>query len=353
MNRMERELLNRFAALDEGDELGPLSAITPGVRVDVHHRGKRVAQVAAGKVYPYYDLASLTKILFAASVSIHYFSQNKRALNHSIGEVLPWWKRDTTPAELLSHTAGLEWWLPMYKKLKGPLDPEKRFEQMKKQLAKVKPKRRQQSVYSDVDLWMLGAYLEGATGRSLLEMWEANAERLKVKNLFFHPWNKPRFARAKYAPTEKCKWRKKTLQGEVHDENTWALGGVALNAGLFGDIESVSDWGLKLRKAVLDDGELFGDPKTVKYFTGRRVPRAIGDWGLGFMKPSKGRASCGKYFSAKSFGHTGFTGTSLWFDPTQDLLVVILSNRVHPTRDNQRFVKLRPRIHDWVCEALK
>ena len=124
MNRVERELVKRLVALNEGDELGPLSEITPGVRVDVHHKGKRIARVDAGKVYPYYDLASLTKILFAASVSIHYFSHNKRALNRSISEVLPWWKRDTTPARLLSHTAGLEWWLPMYKKLKGPLDPE-------------------------------------------------------------------------------------------------------------------------------------------------------------------------------------------------------------------------------------
>lgn len=353
MNRVERELLKRFAELDEGDELGPLSEITPGVLLAVHHKGKCIARVDVGDTYPYYDLASLTKILFAASVSIHYFSQNKRALNQSISEVLPWWRRDTTPSALLSHTAGLEWWLPMYKKLKGPLDPEKRFEQMKKQLAKVKPKRRQKAVYSDVDLWMLGAYLEGATGRSLLEMWEANADRLSLKNLFFHPRNKPRFARAKFAPTEKCDWRGKILRGEVHDENTWALGGVALNAGLFGDIESVSDWGLKLRKAVLEDSELFGDPKMVRHFTSRRVARDVGDWGLGFMKPSKGRASCGKHFSLKSFGHTGFTGTSLWFDPVQDLLVVILSNRVHPTRENQKFVQLRPRIHDWVCEALK
>jgi CubicO group peptidase (beta-lactamase class C family) len=70
------------------------------------------------------------------------------------------------------------------------------------------------------------------------------------------------------------------------------------------------------------------------------------------MKPSRPKASCGKYFSVRSFGHTGFTGTSLWFDPAKDLLVVILSNRVHPTRENASFLQLRPQIHNWVCESL-
>jgi serine-type D-Ala-D-Ala carboxypeptidase len=356
MNAFERKLNRRFAELESGEDrtaLGPLKSITPGVVIDVHVKGKRAGTLRVGKTYPYYDLASLTKILFTSSVAIHYFSQNKKALDLSIARTLPWWHRSTTPRALLSHTAGLEWWIPMYKKLKGPLDPDARWEQMKKQLAKVKPERRKQAVYSDIDLWMMGAYLEASTGRSLLEMWEANADRLDLKNMFFHPRNKPKYARSRYAPTEKCKWRGKTLQGEVHDENTWALGGVAPHSGLFGTIESVSDWGLKLRKAWREESDLFGDTKMVKHFTARRVPREIGDWGLGFMKPSKGKASCGKYFSLNSFGHTGFTGTSLWYDPKADLLAVILSNRVHPTRENQKFVKLRPVIHNWIVESLE
>jgi CubicO group peptidase (beta-lactamase class C family) len=90
----------------------------------------------------------------------------------------------------------------------------------------------------------------------------------------------------------------------------------------------------------------------VRYFTGRRIPPTLGDWGLGFMKPSRPTSSCGKYFSVHSFGHTGFTGTSFWFDPKLDLMVVILSNRVHPTRTNQAFLKLRPRLHEFVVESL-
>jgi CubicO group peptidase (beta-lactamase class C family) len=127
---------------------------------------------------------------------------------------------------------------------------------------------------------------------------------------------------------------------------------VAPHAGLFATPEAVSDWGLKLRQAVLKDSQRFGDPKMARRFVTRQIPPSRGDWGLGFMKPTKGRASCGRYFSQKSFGHTGFTGTSLWMDPIRDVLVVILSNRVHPTRDNKSFLSLRPKIHDWICELL-
>lgn len=347
MNRFERGLLARFGEID-------LAAATPGVIVDVHVRGRRVGLVEAGKTYDFYDLASLTKILFAASRSLMLFSDSPRELRRPISSVLDWWKPSTTPFELMSHTAGLEWWLPMYKKLRGPVRPEVRWEAMKRQLRRVRPKMRDRAVYSDVDLWMMGAFLEARTGQSFLEMWDLVRDRLDLDGLFFHSGNKPVYARSRYAPTEKSPWHKRVLQGEVHDENTWALGGVALNAGLFGSVEAVSDWGLKLRRAFYSDRSGgFGDPDMVRYFVGRRIPASVGDWGLGFMKPSRGRASCGRGFSLKSFGHTGFTGTSLWFDPVQDLLVVILSNRVHPTRENQAFVKLRPVIHDWVCELLE
>ena len=343
MNAFERRLSRRFEAID-------LSAATPGVVLEVHKRGRKVGRLELGKTYPYYDLASLTKILFTASVCMRQLTM--RDLDAPIAKVLPWWHRQTTPRQLLSHTAGLEWWIPMYKRLKGPLDPDARWAQMKRELRKVKPKKRKAAVYSDIDLWMTGAYLEARLAKSLLELWQDNADELDLRNMFFHPGNKPRFARGKYAPTENSPWHGRVLQGEVHDENGWALGGVAPHTGLFGTLDSVSQWGLELRKAVRGESEKFGKTSMVKHFTGRRVPRSVGDWGLCFMKPSKGRASCGKYFSARSFGHTGFTGTSLWFDPVQDLLVVVLSNRVHPTRENQAFVKLRPQIHNWIVESL-
>jgi CubicO group peptidase (beta-lactamase class C family) len=184
-------------------------------------------------------------------------------------------------------------------------------------------------------------------------VWSEIRDRLGFDDVDFHRGNRPLFPRKLYAPTEKDEWRKKTLQGEAHDENTWSLGGVAPHAGLFGPIEELSRWGLLLRRAMRGEkSNAFPSPQTVAKFTKRAIPKARGDWALGFMMPTKGSASCGPLFSPKSVGHTGFTGTSLWYDPTQDLLVTILSNRVHPTRENREFLQLRPKIHTWIAEEL-
>lgn len=342
MNAFEKKLKKK---IDLG--AGDIGEYSQGVVIDVWSKGRRKGQLHLGKTFDFYDLASLTKIIFSASEGIHHFSGFPRELEMPISKVLPWWKhRSVTPEALLTHTAGLEWWLPFYKKLKGPEQPEVRWAQLKKLLAKVKPKRRAQAVYSDLDLLLFGAFLEGRQEKSLLEIWEGVEERLDLRNIFFHPANHPRYARDRYAPTE-------FSQGEVHDENAHGLGGVAPQAGLFGTIDGVSDWGLKLRAAFRDDSPRFGKSAMVRKFVNRRIPASKGDWGLGFMKPTKGKASCGKFYSAKSFGHTGFTGTSLWYDPVQDLLTVILSNRVYPTRENKKFVALRPQLHDWICQSLR
>ena len=345
MNSFEKKLSEKIAR-----ELPDLASYTPGMILDVHVRGRRKGTVYAGKTYDIYDLASLTKIIFTASASMRYFSLNPRALKQPVKHKLEWWHAQTTPADLLTHTAGLDWWMPYYRKLKGPLVPQRRWDQLKKLLARRTPGRKGKAVYSDLDLWMMGAFLEEATGNSLEELWVETASALKLKGIFFQPGNKPRYARSRYAPTEDCPWRGKVLRGEVHDENTWALGGVAPHSGLFGPVEAVSDWGLKLRAAVLKDAGGFGSPEMARRFTRRQIPPSRGDWGYGFMKPTRGCASCGRYFSAQSFGHTGFTGTSLWMDTIHDVLVVILSNRVHPTRENNSFVGLRGRLHDWIFE---
>jgi CubicO group peptidase (beta-lactamase class C family) len=350
MNSFEKRLVRKLS-----DEVPDLAQITPGLMIDVFCKGRRKGQLALGKTYDFYDLASLTKIIFTASCSMQHFAQFPRELKQPISEILPWWRGQTTPFQLLTHTAGLDWWQPYYKKLKGPMRHQQRWAALEKLLANAKSKRPEsngKAVYSDLDLWMLGAYLQARRQMPLLQLWQSVHDGMGLKNIFFNIDNKTKIAKSRFAPTEDCKWRKRVLQGEVHDENTWALGGVAPHAGLFGDLESVSDYALKLRSSFLGLPRAVLPRASVRAFTRRRLPRVQGDWGLCFMKPSKGKASCGRHFHATSFGHTGFTGTSIWFDPKQDLLVVVLSNRVHPTRDNQAFVQLRPRLHDWICELL-
>jgi CubicO group peptidase (beta-lactamase class C family) len=178
--------------------------------------------VRAGDTYKYYDLASLTKIIFTATASMQYFSGRRGELTRPVREKIDWLKLKVTPQQLLTHTAGLEWWLPMYKKFRGTFDPPERWAQMEDELAKLKPKRRTQAVYSDPDLWLMGAFLREACGFELLDLWDEVSDRAGVRDVFFHPKNRPRHPRRLYAPTERCSWRGKVLRGEVHDE-----GGVA------------------------------------------------------------------------------------------------------------------------------
>ncbi|MGZ3723561.1 MAG: serine hydrolase, partial [Bdellovibrionales bacterium] len=201
MNAFEKALKKKITS-----EVADLSAVTPGVVIEVHQRGRKKGTLRLGETYRYYDLASLTKIIFTASYSMGYFSDHPGELKLPVNRVLPWWKAKTTPFELLSHTGGLDWWKPYYKSLKGPMEPQARWDQLKKLLARGKPGRKGKALYSDLDLWMMGSFLEVSTQQSLLEMYESLSERLDLKNIFFHPRNKPRYARKLYAPTEACPW---------------------------------------------------------------------------------------------------------------------------------------------------
>lgn len=331
-----------------------LSGATPGVQVGVVYKGKIVARMGWGQVYRFYDLASLTKILFTTTAFMDLVETKNLNLQCKLQSFLPHWNyASTTLAQLLSHNAGQHWWYPFYKKINRRLHPKNRRQQLYSMVCHKKVDRQSKhAIYSDLDFFLLGGVLEKVYLSDLYSIWLSLHQKYKFKDLFFHPYNKRKYAKSEYAPTEKCSWRKTTLQGWVHDENAFALGGVSTHAGLFGSLDGVLDWGIKLRNGFFDESPRLADVNVVHNFAKRQLPVSVGDWGYGFMKPTKGSASCGRRFSLQSFGHTGFTGTSLWMDPTQDLLVVILSNRVHPTRDNKRFVSLRPQIHDWIYSQI-
>ena len=209
-------------------------------------------------------------------------------------------------------------------------------------------------MYSDVGFITLGHALEMMFCRPLIETWNEVKELFYPKStLNFHPHNVPVFKPSLYAPTERSEWRKKTIQGEVHDDNAWAFGGVSTHAGLFGSIDDLSTAGLFIRGQLHGLAKTAIKQKTAKLFAGRARPEGKGDWALGYMMPTPGSASCGSMFSTNSIGHTGFTGTSLWFDPQEDLFVSILSNRVFLGRDNKTFAGLRPKIHNWIMEAIR
>jgi CubicO group peptidase (beta-lactamase class C family) len=167
-----------------------------------------------------------------------------------------------------------------------------------------------------------------------------------VEKLQFNP---PPQWRRETAPTEQDPWRGRLIAGEVHDENAWALGGVAGHAGLFGTAAAVGAYARHLLQVLDGRTGAFARDTLTTFITRRAdVPGSSRALGWDTMLPT---SSCGTRMSSRAFGHTGFTGTSLWIDPERGAYVVLLTNRVHPTRANQQIKQVRAALHDAVIES--
>lgn len=329
--------------------------VTPGVTARAYYMGRLVCDISVGQTYPYYDLASITKVIFTQQAMMEAFDQGRWNLETKVVDILPDFKhKDTRITELLTHTSGLEWWLPLYK----TIDLEKTWLEKRPwiydQINNSKINKTGKAVYSDLNAILLGFILEKLSEKNIYEVWTTLKEKYYPSTtLDFHLENKTNLPLEQFAPTEDCAWRKKIMRGEVHDENTYGFGGISTHSGLFGSIEDVSAFGLTLRSQLQGIARYNVRQKTAQQFAARAIPTEVGDWAMGYMMPSTINPSCGPHFSVLSIGHTGFTGTSFWYDPRNDLLVLVLSNRVHYGRDNQGFKALRPKIHSWIFETLK
>ena len=312
-----------------------------------------------------YDLASLTKPLATVTSVLLLVQAGKLDLDAAIGSILI----ELTDApigaatlrDLLSHRSGLPGWRPLYERLNaeglawGGAEPSV-VRQAVLRLISAEPLAYapgQQNLYSDLGFILLGIAVERASGYLFDEYFDvAVAQPLGAQPLRFHragavsPPSDTQFG-ASVAPTEWDNWRKRLLKGEVHDENAAAMGGVAGHAGLFGTAQSV----LAISGAWLEGlhGRSALDRRLVREFTNRQSRPPGSSWALGWDTPSS-PSSSGTRFSAGSFGHLGFTGTSLWIDPQRSLEVVLLTNRVHPSRKNDAIRAFRPTIHDLVYQ---
>lgn len=338
---IEKSLIAKFKSL-------PVEA-TPGFVLQVYYRGHKKIDINWGQTWTYYDLASLTKILFTVPWLMKSVDEKKLKITQKVQSVLPWIDGSARVEHLLSHSAGNLWWKPFYQKISLDASIEFRKLQLKEQLQPAQLRPSSHAVYSDIDFFLLGFLLENIWEKSWFDLsHQMRSEFEGFSDLFFNVDAQSSSPRSQFAPTEQCVWRQKLIQAEVHDENAWALGGIAPHAGLFGTCSAVSKWGLQIRRIYRDSRKDWITQRTVQQFVKRRVQ----DWSLGFMMPTAGASSAGRYFSSESFGHTGFTGTSWWYDPRKDLMVTLLSNRIHPDRNHNEFKNCRPLIHDWVCEVL-
>ena len=317
-----------------------------------------------------FDLASLTKVFATTPAIMRLVDEEKLNLDQSLAEVLPKEalgdKRDLTLRLLLTHSAGLLDWKPFYEKLRDhPLQDRKRLlrEWIIEEPFAYEPAKG--NLYSDLGFMLLEWVIEEKAEENLSEFVEKHFYGpLGLKRTFFRgtseEGNPPRppftkggkISAEEFAATEDCPWRMRVLQGEVHDDNAWTLGGYSGHAGLFSTAEEIYVMANMLREHYSGKRNDFFKPETVREFFRRHEIVKGSDWALGWDTRVLEGSSAGKYFSRDSVGHTGFTGTSIWMDLKKDVIAILLTNRVHPKRDNDKIKQFRPLFHDSIMEEL-
>jgi len=292
-----------------------------------------------------FDLASLTKVLATTLLVMRQVERGILSLDDPVADHIPGWRDEgrviVTVRDLLSHSSGLPAHAPFYRDYEGRTAFEAAIIQTPREY-----EPRTTSVYSDLGFMLLGFMLESiaplATQFDTLRVHMGNVQELQ--------FNPPALWKPRTAPTRVDPWRQRLLIGEVDDDNAWALGGAAGHAGLFGIVSSVGECARHFMQ-VLEGRTGAFTRETATTFVARRVEIPGSSRALGWdtMLPT---SSCGTRMSPQSFGHVGFTGTSLWIDPERSVYVVLLTNRVHPNPDNTAITRVRPALHDAVMEQL-
>jgi CubicO group peptidase (beta-lactamase class C family) len=295
-----------------------------------------------------YDVASLTKVIATTTSAMICYDRKLFSLDDPVAKYLPEFasngKENITIKNLLIHNSGL----PAYKRFYGKYNSA---EEMVAVLYSIELEydTETKTVYSDLGMIVLGKLIEKVTGKTLDQFCKEEIfQPLKMNNTYFNP---PDSLKYKIAPTENDNyWRYRLVWGTVHDENSALLDGAAGHAGVFSTANDISH----LLKMLLNGGTYNGikiiNPETVQLFTKRYSAQSTR--ALGWDTKSAMRSSAGVLFDITSFGHTGFTGTSIWVDPTKKLFVIFLTNRVHPTRENKKLYKIRPALHNAIMESI-
>jgi CubicO group peptidase (beta-lactamase class C family) len=296
-----------------------------------------------------YDLASLTKVIATTTVAMILEEEGKLDLSRPVHAYLPEFdapdKAAITVRMLLTHSGGLEAYAPLYTRYRGRAEF---IAQINSRPLKSVPGTA--TVYSDWDMVLLQAVLERITSTPLDQYATSRVFRpLGMLDTQFLPDTTNAALRRRIAPTAMDTSRGGLLQGTVHDGNAWAIGGVSGHAGLFSSVRELATFA-----QMLLDGGTYNDvrivaPTTVSRWTARQS--ATSSRALGWDTPAP-QSSAGRFFSPRSFGHTGFTGTSIWIDPERGVFVVLLTNRVNSHGTATRHTQLRRDVADAVQAAI-
>jgi CubicO group peptidase (beta-lactamase class C family) len=300
-----------------------------------------------------FDLASLTKVIATTSVAMSLFDAGTLDIDAAVGRLVPDWRGADRPdvrvRDLLEHCSGLPAWAPLYRASSGRGAFARAIA-----ATPLAYQTRSRSLYSDLGFILLGFALEAAAGLTLDVQLARILARVKSPDgppaLVFNP---PASWRPRIAPTRIDDWRDRLLVGEVDDANAWALGGVAAHAGLFGTARGVGAFARQVLRdhRAADDAPsgLVRRATLVRFLARSTVPGSSRALGWDTMLPT---SSCGTKMSPSAFGHTGFTGTSLWIDPPRDVYAVLLTNRVYPDGGSDDAMRATRRAwHDAVMEG--
>jgi len=325
----------------------------PGASLAVGYRGELVARAGFGRftyqpdspevnAYTIFDLASVTKVVATTAMAMILYERGAFDLETPASDVLAEFHQpDVTIRMLLAHSSGL----PGYVKL---FDSARTGDELVRAACTVPlvASPGAKAEYSDIGFILLGEILETLAG----ELLDAFCSReifapLGMSQTRFNP---PTNLRHSIPPTEDDRtFRHRVSQGEVNDENAYVMGGVAGHAGLFAPALDVA----RFAECMLRGGSPILKPETIALFTQREPSPSGTSRALGWDTPSQ-PSSSGQYLSPRSFGHLGYTGTSLWIDPDRQLSVTFLTNRTWPDRSNKAIQQVRPLVHDAIVKAL-
>ncbi len=337
----------------------------PGAVLYVGHRGTIAYHTAVGHYgvddarpvndSTIYDLASLTKVVGLTTAVMLLVADGSLDLDRPVVDYVPEFaqhrKGTVTVRQLLLHTSGLPPWRPLYQETESAAEA---LDSVMATALDTVPGARY--AYSDLGAITLGKVVEAASDTDLDTFLAARLfGPLGMTRTRFNP---PASWTDEIAPTEMDPWRGRIVRGEVHDENAARLGGISGHAGVFSNGPDLIRFGLWLLDAyhgrLQPNAAVYLPEEVVRTFTARQNDPEGSTRALGWDTPSdQGRSSAGRSMSRQSYGHTGFTGTSVWTDPEREIVVVLLTNRVHPTRDNLAISRVRGEVADLVVAALE
>ncbi len=364
----------RGAAL--GDAAFPGAVLSVGLGGEtIYHRAFGCRSVVPEKSRmqedTVFDVASLTKVLVTTFLAMGLVDRGQLEVDRRLSRIFQTFnthgKERMTIRHLLTHTSGYPATYPYFRTLvkadkgirSGVMSSRAAVDMVYQEIFRAKLENLPGKVtkYSDVGFILLGNAIELLGGMSLDKLFARNIVKpLGLKNSGFieHAALRRRGlepVNEMIAPTAHCSWRGRLLSGEVHDDNAWAMGGVAAHSGLFSNASDVHLICRELIEAYHGRSQLLSKD-VVREFWKRDDTDPQSTWALGWDTPSPEASSAGQYFGANSVGHLSYTGCSVWIDPDREIDIILLSNRIHPSVENKQIAHFRPLIHDLVMETL-